>query len=356
MELPVSRYTNENGHTFETIRVPLGVVGALAPWNFPMTLAIWKLAPALLSGNTIVVKPSPFTPLTTLRFGELARDILPPGVMNIISGDHDLGPALTSHPGIAKIAFTGSTATGKRVMASAAENLARVTLELGGNDAAIVMDDADIEEVTPLLFWGAFRNCSQYCLAIKRLYIHESIYDKLKDSLVQYAQNVIVGNGLSPDSQIGPIQNKQQFSRVQALLDGAKNDGLSLLYGRAPQESKGNFMPVVFVDNPPEDADVVTKEAFGPILPLLKFSHIEDVISRANQSEYGLGGSVWSKDEEKAKQIARQLDTGTIWINHVQVLSPNVAFGGHKQSGVGVENSVAGLLEYTNTQTMVVKH
>lgn len=285
MSLPVERFDDGAGHCFETSHVPIGVVAAIAPWNFPMTLSVWKVAPALLAGNTLVLKPSPFTPLTALKMGELFRSLLPPGVLNVISGTDRLGPWLTEHPGVDKIAFTGSTATGKRVMQSAAGRLARVTLELGGNDAAIVLPDVDVEANVPALFWGAFRNAAQFCLASKRMYVHESIYERFSQAFVAYARSV-------------------------------------------------------------------KEEAFGPVLPLLSYRDVDEVVRRANDSEYGLGASVWSADVEAARAVAERLECGTVWINHIHALSPMVAFGGHKQSGLGVENSLQGLLEYTNARTI----
>ncbi|WP_200964458.1 aldehyde dehydrogenase family protein [Achromobacter sp. Root83] len=353
-ELPVERHGDGAGHLFETRRVAIGVVAAIAPWNFPMTLAIWKIAPALLAGNTVVLKPSPYTPLTSLKMGELFRDLVPPGVLNVISGGDRLGPWLTEHPGIDKIAFTGSTATGRRVMQSASGRLKRVTLELGGNDAAIVLPDVDVKDTAGKLFWGAFRNSSQYCLATKRLYVHESIYDAFADALAGYAAGVVVGDGAQPGTGLGPIQNRVQFERVKDLIADAHRTGVRFLTGGDVPEGKGYFVPVTILDNPPDDARSVVEEAFGPVLPLLKYRDIDEAIRRANDTEYGLGGSVWCRDEALAQSIARRLETGTVWINHIHAMSPDVPFGGHKQSGLGVENAQDGLLEYTNAQTVAV--
>lgn len=352
--LPVAHYADGAGHRFETRHVPLGVVAAIAPWNFPMTLAVWKVAPALLAGNTMVLKPSPYTPLTALKMGELFRDLLPAGVLNVLSGTDRLGPWLTEHPGIDKIAFTGSTATGRRVMQSASARLTRITLELGGNDPAIVLPDIDIAATVPALFWGAFRNSSQFCLASKRMYVHASIYDAFARAFVDYARTVKMGRGAHPDTQLGPIQNRLQYDRVRDLIADAHRTGVRFLLGGDVPEGKGYFVPVTILDNPPDTARSVVEEAFGPVLPLLSFTDTEEVIRRANDSEYGLGASVWSADTEAARAIAARLQCGTVWINHIHALSPEVAFGGHKQSGVGVENSVEGLLEYTNTQSISV--
>lgn len=353
LDLPVTVNEDSDERYSYTRHVPLGVVGAIAPWNFPMILAMFKIGPALLAGNTMVLKPSPFTPLTTLKFAELIADIVPAGVLNIVTGGDALGPWMTSHPGFDKISFTGSTATGRRVMASAAPTLKRVTLELGGNDAAIVMPDVDVEKVAEQLFWAAFNNNGQICIATKRMYIHEDIYDEMRDALVAYARTVKVGDGAEQGSQIGPINNAQQYERVLGLIQDAKDKGYKFLIGGSPADVPGYFVPVTMIDNPPEDSRIVQEEQFGPVLPLLKFNDVEDVIRRANATEYGLGGSVWGADEDRALEIAARVASGTVWVNETQHLSPTAAFGGMKQSGLGVEGGVEGLLEYTNTQTIV---
>lgn len=354
MSPPVHITEDSETQFIETRYVPLGVVCAIAPWNAPISLAMWKIAPALVAGNTMVLKPSPFTPLCTLKIGELFRDIFPPGVLNVISGGDDLGPMMTSHPGFAKISFTGSTATGKRVMESAAKDLKRVSLELGGNDAAIVLADVDLDAVAQKIFFGAFYNSAQICVATKRLYVHEDVYDGLRDRLAAIAATTKVGDGSEQGAVLGPIQNKRQYERVMALLEDAKANNLTLIQGAAVPNNGGYFVPVTIVDNPPEDARVVQEEAFGPILPMLKFSDVDDVIARANASEYGLGGAIWSKDTEAAVAIARQIETGTVWINQNLNLRPDTPFAGHKQSGFGVENGLEGLLEYMAPQAVYV--
>lgn len=352
MTPPVHVSEDSATQRIETHYVPLGVICAIAPWNFPVTLSMWKVAPALVAGNTMVLKPSPFTPLCTLKVGEIFRDIFPPGVLNIISGGDQLGPQMTSHPGFAKISFTGSTATGKAVLASAAKDLKRVTLELGGNDAAIVMPDVDLDDVAQKIFFGAFFNTAQICVATKRLYVHESIYDALRDRLVGIAKAVKVGDGGEQGTVLGPIQNKRQYERVLGLLEDARASGLTLLQGSDVPGGGGYFIPVTIVDNPPEASRVVQEEAFGPVLPMLKFSSVDDVIDRANASDYGLAGAVWSKNEAQALDIARRLETGTVWINQNLNLRPDTPFGGHKQSGFGVENGMEGLLEYMAPQAI----
>jgi acyl-CoA reductase-like NAD-dependent aldehyde dehydrogenase len=338
----------------ETRYQPLGVVCAIAPWNFPVSLAIWKIAPALLAGNTMVLKPSPFTPLCTLKMGELFRDIFPPGVLNVISGDDDLGPMMTTHPGFDKIAFTGSTETGKRVLASAAKDLKRVTLELGGNDAAIVFPDVDLDTIATKIFFGAFFNSAQICVATKRLFVHQDIYDDLRDRLIALAKSMKVGDGAEDGVVLGPLQNKRQYDRVQDLIADAKATGLTVYQGAPGPPGNGYFVPVTIVDNPSDASRVVREEAFGPVLPMLKFSTVEEAVERANASEYGLAGAIWSKNIDQAIEVARRLETGTVWINQNLDLRPDTPFAGHKASGFGVENGLAGLLEYMNPQAIYV--
>ncbi|RDK11787.1 aldehyde dehydrogenase family protein [Cupriavidus lacunae] len=355
LELPVETVSESATEQVRVLRVPLGVVGGIVPWNFPLALAMWKVAPALLTGNTMVLKPSPFTPLTTLKLGELLRDVLPAGVLNVISGTDALGPLMSAHPGIDKLSFTGSTVTGRAVMASAAVNLKRLTLELGGNDAAIVLPDADVEAIAPAIFWGAFANSAQFCLAIKRLYIHEDVYDRLAGELVRLAQETRVGPGDTDGVQLGPVQNRRQFERLKDLLEDTRTAGHRILAGGDVAQGHGYFFPVTLVDNPPDTARVVREEPFGPILPLLRFRDVDDAIARANDSEYGLGGSVWGRDAEAAMQVALQLNTGTVWVNQIHTIGPDKPMAGHKQSGVGIENGVDGLLEYTVPRTVSLK-
>ncbi|MFD0849300.1 aldehyde dehydrogenase family protein [Sphingosinicella xenopeptidilytica] len=353
--LPVHVLEDGPDHRVEVHREPLGVVGGITPWNFPLLLAVWKIAPALVAGNTIVIKPSPFTPLCTLKLGELCRALLPPGVFNVVCGGDDLGKWMTAHPGIAKIAFTGSTETGRSIMASAASNLKRLTLELGGNDPAIVMPDIEPKALARELCWAAFQNSAQFCVATKRLYIHDDVYDALAAEIVDYAQTIKMGDGSQQGTDLGPIQNRPQYEKVWALIDEARASGLRFLLGGERPEGPGYFVPLTIIDNPPDDAPVVTEEAFGPVLPLLRFTEVEDVIRRANSSHYGLAATIWSRDTERAHEIARRLETGTVWINETHVFSPTIPFGGHKQSGIGLENALEGLAEYTNSKTITVR-
>ncbi|WP_417321108.1 aldehyde dehydrogenase family protein [Erythrobacter aureus] len=339
-----------------TRRVPVGVVGGIVPWNFPVMMAIQKIVPALVAGCTIVLKPSPFTPLTTLRIAELIKDVVPAGTVNIITGEDSLGPMITEHPDIDKITFTGSTATGKKIMEGASGDLKRITLELGGNDASIVLPDADVEKVAEQLFWSSFSNAGQVCIAAKRIYIHKDIYDDLSKAIAEYAKTVVVGDGSQQGTGVGPIQNKKQYERVLELIQDAKDNGYKFLTGGDKDPSgTGYYVPITILDNPPEDARIVAEEQFGPVMPLLKFDSIDEVIERANNSEYGLAGAVWTKDTDKGVEIAEQLETGTVWINEFMHLSPFSPFGGHKQSGFGAEYGLDGLKEFTYPQVITVK-
>ena len=339
-----------------TRRVPVGVVGGIVPWNFPVLMAVQKIAPALLSGCTIVLKPSPFTPLTTLRIAELIKDVVPAGVVNIITGEDSLGPLITAHPDIDKITFTGSTATGKKIMEGASKDLKRITLELGGNDASIVLPDADVKNVAEQLFWSSFTNAGQICVAAKRIYIHEDIYDEMSAAIAEVAKAVTVGDGAHQGTGVGPIQNKKQFDRVCELIQDAKDHGYKFLVGgNIDPSGSGYYVPITILDNPPENARIVAEEQFGPVMPLMKFSTDEEVIARANNSDYGLAGAVWTKDTDRGVRIAEQLETGTVWVNEFLHLSPFAPFGGHKQSGFGAEYGIEGLKEFTYSQVITVK-
>jgi len=354
MEQPVAEHTDPAGVRWETRRVPLGVVAAVVPWNFPLMIAVIKLAPALLAGNSVILKPSPFTPLATLRLGELAAGIFPAGVINVLSGGDALGPQLTAHEGIAKVSFTGSTATGRRVMASAASTLKRVTLELGGNDPAIVLPDADVAKVAKRLFMGAFLNSGQICIAAKRIYVHDSIYDAFAQAFAAIAAAAPVGPGADERTVIGPVQNRPQYERVKSLIEATRAAGHRFLAGGEMPAGPGYFIPPTVVDNPPDDARVVAEEPFGPIVPLLRYADVDEAVRRANASEYGLGASVWGQDLVQARSVAARLEAGTVWINTIHLLNPHAPFAGRKQSGLGVENGVEGLLEFSTPQTLAV--
>ena len=356
MELPEIVNQDDGERRSVTRRIPLGVVAAILPWNYPIGQNAFKFGPAMLAGNTVIVKPSALTPLANLKLGEILRDIVPAGVLNFISGSDGLGEWVTSHPGFDRISFTGSTRTGRLVMASAAKRLTGVTLELGGNDPAIVMPDVDVKATVEKLFWAAFVNSGQLCLATKRLYVHADIYDAFAAEMAAYARGVVVGEGLTEGVQLGPVSNRQQYDTVVGLIRDAQDKGYRILTGGLPDPSAaGFFVAPTIIDNPPEDARIVQEEQFGPVLPLLKFSDIDDVVARANGTDFGLGASVWSADVDAAFVIAQRLQAGTVWVNEVQHLAPDVPFGGLKQSGLGTESGLAGLLDYTDAQTLTVK-
>jgi acyl-CoA reductase-like NAD-dependent aldehyde dehydrogenase len=330
-------------------QVPLGVVAAITAWNFPLTLLANKVPPALLAGNTVVIKPAPTTPLATLLFVELCADILPPGVLNVIVDQNDLGSALTEHPDVAKVTFTGSTATGKKVMASAAGTVKRVTLELGGNDAAIVLDDANIKEIAPKIYGAAMHNSGQVCIAIKRVYVHDSQYDAMCEELSQLAKQAVVGDGLETGTTMGPLQNRAQFEKVQEFLVDAHAKGKVIAGGKVLQR-EGYFIEPTIVRDIADDARLVREEQFGPLLPVLRYSDVNDAISRANSTEYGLGSSVWSANAERAFEVAQQIASGTVWVNKHLEVAPEGPFGGAKQSGFGVEMGQDGLEEFTQVR------
>nr|ADK93993.1 non-acylating NAD-dependent aldehyde dehydrogenase [Sphingopyxis macrogoltabida] len=352
-DLPVGRHTEPGGQEVTVRRVPLGVVRAIAPWNYPISMALWKLAPALLAGNAVVLKPSPFTPLTTLKLCEALIDILPPGLVNALSGGDNLGPWISEHPGIDKIAFTGSTATGRAVMRSSAANLKRLTLELGGNDPAIVLPDVDVEETAGKLFWAAFRNNGQLCVAAKRIYVHDSIYDDFAAAIGKIARSTAPAPGEQEGAVLGPVQNRIQYDKVRGLIAASRAAGLGFLSEPGSFDGPGFFIAPTIIDNPPEDARIVQEEPFGPVVPLLRYHDIDEVIRRANESEYGLAASVWAKDADLAEEVAVRIESGTVWINTAHILSPSIPFSGRKQSGIGVENGKEVLLEYTGIQAII---
>jgi len=346
LDLPVKVIEDSDGRKVEAHRTPLGVVGAIVPWNFPLILLAFKLPPALIAGNTIVIKPAPTTPLSTLRVAELIKDVAPPGVINVITDLNDLGAALTAHPDVRKISFTGSTATGAKVMAGAAGLLKRITLELGGNDAGIVLNDVDPKEAAPKLFNSAFQNTGQVCIAMKRLYVHEDIYDEMCDELATLANETVIGNGLEQGTKLGPLNNKMQFDKVKELIEEAKTDGNVIAGGEVPDQP-GYFIRPTIVRDIEEGSRLVDEEQFGPVLPVMKFSDEKDAVERANATQWGLGGSVWSSDLDKAYALAEKMEAGTIWINKHSELDPTIPFGGSNQSGLGKELGAEGLEEFT---------
>ncbi|MBT2500409.1 aldehyde dehydrogenase family protein [Agromyces sp. ISL-38] len=323
---------------------PIGVVAAIGPWNWPMMISIWQIAPALRMGNTVVVKPSEYTPLSVLALVAVLNEVLPEGVVTAVAGDRDTGARLSSHPAVGKVMFTGSTATGKAIIRSSADTVKRLTLELGGNDAGIVLPDADPEAIAEGLFWGAFINTGQTCAALKRLYVHDDIYDAVCDSLAGFAASMPMGIGLDEQNVLGPLQNKAQFDIVSRLVESAKAAGARVILGGDPaHDQPGYFYPTTLVADIHDDSPLVTEEQFGPALPIIRYHDVEDAVAKANALDVGLGASVWSADPDRAREVATRLEAGTVWINSHGGLNPMVPFGGAKQSGYGLEFGVEGL-------------
>ena len=345
--LPVKVLEDSGERRVEMRREPVGVVGSITPWNWPLMIAIWHIVPAIRTGNTVVIKPSPFTPLSTLRMVELLNTVLPPGVLNVVSGGDALGAQLSQHPDIAKIVFTGSIPTGKKVMASAADTLKTLTLELGGNDPAIILPDADPAQISEGLYWGAMINSGQTCGAIKRLYVHDDIYDQVCDALVAFNANIPMGDGLAEGSLLGPVQNERQYRKVIELVEDAKAHGARILCGGEAADGPGYFYPVTFVADIEDGTRLVDEEQFGPVLPIIRYSDVDDAVSRANGTDFGLDASVWGKDSEQTAAVASQLEAGTVFINKHADIAPHVPFGGIKCSGIGVEFGEEGLEAYT---------
>jgi acyl-CoA reductase-like NAD-dependent aldehyde dehydrogenase len=352
----IIRETNADRVT--VLRAAVGVVGLIIPWNFPITILFMKLGPALWSGNTVIVKPAPTTPLTTMRLVDLLSATLPAGVLNTVTGEGVIGEALVAHAGIAKISFTGSTATGRRVMHSAASTLKRLTLELGGNDAAIVLEDANPDVVAPRLFASAFTNAGQLCAAVKRLYVHRWIYPQVVENLQRLARETKVGIGTAAATQMGPVNNRMQFDRIRGLVDEARAGGANVYDdGEALPDLLGYFLRPAIVTGLAADARLVVEEQFGPVLPVLPFTDTEDAIAQANASEFGLGGSVWSNDPQRAIDVAARLEAGSLYVNsHAIPPDPEIPFGGTKASGFGYELGDWGIDEFSIRRVMRIEH
>lgn len=354
LKVPVKVIEDSEARLAELHHKPLGVVGSITPWNWPLMIAVWHIMPALRTGNTVISKPSSFTPFSTLKLIELINQVVPAGVINIVTGEGGIGRAMTSHPNIQKIVFTGSTPTGQDIMRKAADNLKRLTLELGGNDAGILLPDADLDKAVPGIFQTAFLNMGQTCAALKRLYVHESQYDEVCRRLTTIANEQVVGNGLEAGVTFGPVQNQAQLNLVAELVDDARTQGAQILCGGKVQPGKGYFYPPTIVAGVSNGVRLVDEEQFGPVLPIIVYTDIEEAVAMANDNVNGLGGSVWGADIEQARSVAMRLESGTAWINnHAEVL-PHCPFGGCKMSGIGVEFGEEGLLEYTQPQLLSI--
>ncbi len=323
---------------------PIGVVGAIGPWNWPMMITVWQIAPALRMGNAVVVKPSEYTPLSVLALAAIINEELPEGLLSVVSGGRDVGARLAEHPAIGKVMFTGSTATGKAIIRSSADTVKRLTLELGGNDAGIVLPDSDPKAIAEGLFWGAFINTGQTCAALKRLYVHESQYEAVLSELTAVAQAMPMGNGLDENNVLGPLQNRQQYDIVARLVEAARESGARVVIGGNPDaDQPGNFYPTTLVADIDNDNPLVAEEQFGPALPIIKYSTVDEAVAKANALDVGLGASVWSSDLNAAREVASRIQAGTVWINKHGAVDPRIPFGGAKQSGYGLEFGAEGL-------------
>ena len=354
LSLPEETIQDDAQGKIQIRRKPVGVVGSITPWNWPLMIAVWHMMPALRVGCTVVIKPSPYTPLSTLRLVELMNEVLPAGVINSVTGDVQVGERMIGHPDINKIVFTGSIGTGKRVMSGAASTLKRVTLELGGNDAGIILPDTNVEPLLEKLFWGCFINSGQTCAALKRMYVHESQYEEVVNKFSEYVSKIPVGDGADPKTLVGPLTNAMQLDKVRALVEDARARGARIVTGGEYQASKGYFYPLTVVADATDDMPIVREEQFGPVIPIIKYHDIDEVIGRANALEVGLGGSAWGDDPLEAAKVAGRLECGTAWVNQHGALHPMAPFGGVKSSGIGVEFNVDGLKEYTTIQVLNV--
>lgn len=354
LELPVEVAFEDDTRRDEVHRKPIGVVAAIAPWNWPLMIAIWQIIPALRAGNTVVLKPSEYTPLGTLEMVRLINTVLPPGVLNTVSGNGMVGDALVRHPDVKKIMFTGSGATGRKIIEASAGNMARLTLELGGNDAAIVLPDADPQAIAQGLFWGAFINMGQTCACAKRLYVHESQYEAVIAALKAVTEAMPMGDGMQDGILLGPVQNRMQFDKVCALVESARRDGARIVTGGQPKPDS-LFFPITLVADIKDGSPLVDEEQFGPVLPIISYSDVDQAIRNANRLDAALGASVWSSDLQEAQRVALQLQAGTVWINQHGAIHPMVPFGGIKGSGYGVEFGVEGLKAVTVPQVISIK-
>jgi acyl-CoA reductase-like NAD-dependent aldehyde dehydrogenase len=355
MDLPYQLIRDDGKHRVELIYHPIGVVGAITPWNFPIILAAHKIAHGLYAGNTMILKPSPYTPLATLLMGDVARTTLPRGVLNVVAGGNEVGQWMTEHEGIDRISFTGSVPTGKKVLASASGTLKRVTLELGGNDPAIVLEDADLATITPNLFRGAFLNAGQICMAVKRIYAPEKLYEPLVEGLAKLARAHRVGDGMDDGVEMGPLQNKMQFDKVNAIIeDTKKHAGTRIASGGHTLNRPGYFIAPTVVAAPHDDMRLVREEQFGPVVPVMKYSDLDDAVRRANDTRFGLCASVWTTDMAKGAEVAKRVEAGTVWVNHHVGSEADMPFGGFKESGVGRELGAMGLASYMEPQVIKV--
>jgi len=336
-------------------RVPLGVIGGICPWNFPLLMAAWKIGEAVMTGNTLVIKPSPFTPLSSLAWGEVIKDCFPKGVVNIVGGTNRVGEWIVNHRDVQKISFTGSIATGKKIQEAAAKTLKAVTLEMGGNDPAIILPDADVATVAPMVFQNSMANSGQVCIAIKRCYVHEKIHDEFVAALAECAKKAVVDDGFKEGCEFGPINNKMQFDKVCALVkDAKKKEGCVVHAGGEKLDRKGYFFPPTIITGLSEKTRLVKEEQFGPVLPVMKYSDLDTIVDTANDTLFGLGGSVWGP-EAAATAMAEKIDAGTVWVNQHMNVSPDISFGGRKESGIGRQMGSSTVDYYTEGKILRIK-
>jgi acyl-CoA reductase-like NAD-dependent aldehyde dehydrogenase len=355
LDLPVEVIFEDDTRKDELHRKPIGVIGAIAPWNWPLMIAIWQIIPAIRTGNTVVLKPSEYTTIGTLEMVRLINTVLPPGVLNTVSGGGDIGASLVEHKDVDKIMFTGSVSTARKIIESSKDNMARLTLECGGNDAAIVLPGTDIKSKAEDLFWGAFINMGQTCACAKRLYVHENDYDAVVDVLSELASQMPMGNGMEDGIVLGPIQNKMQFDKINDLVEDAKSKGAEVFCGGSPLGGSGYFYPITLLGSVDNGHRIVDEEQFGPVLPIIKYKLVEEAIQKANDTKTGLGGSVWGDDLDQAAEVASKIQAGTVWINQHGAIHPMVPFGGIKESGYGVEFGIEGLKAVTRPQVISIK-
>lgn len=345
------------GRTARIQRVPLGAVAAIVPWNFPVFLMVAKIAPALAVGNTVVVKPAESVSLVVDKVVEVLAAILPEGVIQVVHGGPAIGKALVEHPLIRKVTFTGSTGVGKLIMKQAAEAITPVTLELGGNDPAIVLDDADIASTAQFLVNSAFFNAGQMCVAPKRAYVPAGKVDEFCQVFSELMARLTVGDGLAPGTTMGPLHNKAQLDFVQGLLDKAVAGGATIVAGGKPgTDLPGYFLEPTLVRGVDDSAEIVALEQFGPVFPVVAYSSLDEVIATVNAQEFGLGASVWGADEAAATAVAERIDAGSVWVNQHNALEVELPFGGTKSSGFGREGGLAGIEDFLQTRVISVKH